>query len=94
MKITINNTELEFYYGFEELEKLCEVTGKELTELETITTKLSNIPLIASIGTGKTEEEIRVLLRAGKFEAVKTIVGAFGESVTQYFSPNSQSQTN
>ena len=95
MKIKINHQELEFKFKFKQLKELCNVTGKELTELEAITSNLNSIALIASLGTGKSIEEIETLLdEDGTFDAVQGIVKAFSEEVVQYFSPNSQSQTN
>lgn len=94
-KIKINNQEFEFQLTYKRLKELCLKSGKDLNELEEFAKDFNNASLIASVGTGKTLEEIEELMDLdGTFECVVNILKAFSEEVIRYFTPNSQSQTN
>lgn len=93
--IKLNNQEFEFKFRFRQVKELLKITGKDLSTMDDIAQDFSNIPLIASLGTGKTIEEMELLLdQEETFEGVKSIAAAFGQEVKAYFTPNSQSQTN
>jgi glycerate kinase len=93
MKITINKQELEFKFKFSQLKELTKITKTDLAGLEEIAKDFNNASLIASIGTGKTIEEIEQMLdEDGTFEAVTEIISAFSGEVLAYFNPNSQNQ--
>lgn len=94
MKITINNTEHEFNFRFCELVELCEKTGKQMDELESIAKEIKYTSLIGSIGMGKSEEEVKEILQNSTFDAVQSIINAFSLEVVAYLNPNSQSQAN
>lgn len=94
-KVKINGEEFEFKLGFKQIRELIKTTGKDLDQLESIAKDFSNASLIASIGIGKSIEEIEELMdKDGKFDCVTSIITAFSEEVVRYFTPNSQSQTN
>lgn len=95
MKIKINGEELEFRFRTKQLGQLIKATGKDLDKLQEIVTDLNNASLLASLGTGKTIEEIEEMMdKDGTFECVQSIIQGFNDEVIQYYSPNSQSQTN
>jgi glycerate kinase len=92
MIITINKQELEFKFKFSQLKELTKITKTDLAGLEEIAKDFNNASLIASIGTGKTIEEIEALLDEDSFEGVTEIITAFSGEVLAYFNPNSQNQ--
>jgi glycerate kinase len=94
MIITINKQELEFKFKFSQLKELTKITKTDLAGLEEIAKDFNNASLIASIGTGKTIEEIEALLDEDSFEGVTEIITAFSGEVLAYFNPNLQNQVN
>jgi glycerate kinase len=92
MIITINKQELEFKFKFSQLKELTKITKTDLAGLEEIAKDFNNASLIASIGTGKTIEEIETMLDEDSFEGVTEIITAFSGEVLAYFNPNSQNQ--
>ncbi len=93
--IKLNNQELEFNFKFDEVLLLLNRVGKDISQFEEIAKDLNNIIPIAAIGTGKTEEEIRELIKLdGNFSCVAQIGKVFSEEVVIFFTPNSQSQAN
>ena len=90
--IKLNGKEYQFTYSFTQLDELMEKTGIELSGLQTIVKTFKHIPLICSIGTGMSEEEVRKILDEGNFLDVNEIIEAFTKEVGRYFDPNKTSQ--